>query len=152
MAFCSASPRDDHFLFLHQHAWCRPRIDAATSPVHVCAVQPLEMARASVYWFVRFHRARLATISLKRSIAHPLFPLWRAAHSMLFVNNLNQNGSHEQRSRFLPGACDGSLICGMCMSEPDAGKSKRLQDKTRQDKIRQADHPLVGSERLTSIH
>ena len=42
---------------------------------------------------------------------------------MLFVNNLDQNGSHEQRSRFLPSCCDGTLIAGMCMSEPGAGKS-----------------------------
>lgn len=40
---------------------------------------------------------------------------------MLFVNNLDQNGSHEQRSRFLPAACDGTMIAGMCMSEPGAG-------------------------------
>ena len=50
----------------------------------------------------------------------PLLPS-RAAHSMLFVNNLDQNGSHEQRSRFLPAACDGTTIAGMCMSEPGAG-------------------------------
>ncbi|CAN0483680.1 unnamed protein product, partial [Ectocarpus sp. 8 AP-2014] len=40
---------------------------------------------------------------------------------MLFVNNLEQNGSDEQRSRFLPAACEGSTIAGMCMSEPGAG-------------------------------
>ena len=40
---------------------------------------------------------------------------------MLFCNNLNQNGSAEIKQRFLPGACNGSLICGMCMSEPNAG-------------------------------
>lgn len=44
-----------------------------------------------------------------------------AAHSMLFVNNLDQNGSHEQRARFLPATCDGTMIAGMCMSEPGAG-------------------------------
>lgn len=42
---------------------------------------------------------------------------------MLFVNNLDQNGSHEQRSRYLPAACEGTTIAGMCMSEPGAGKS-----------------------------
>lgn len=41
---------------------------------------------------------------------------------MLFVNNLEQNGSNEQRSRFLPSACEGSTIAGMCMSEPGAGE------------------------------
>ncbi|CAM9274872.1 unnamed protein product [Scytosiphon promiscuus] len=43
------------------------------------------------------------------------------AHSMLFVNNLDQNGSHEQRLKFLPPACEGTAIAGMCMSEPGAG-------------------------------
>ena len=43
------------------------------------------------------------------------------AHSMLFVNNLAVNGDDQQRERFLPAACDGSLIGGMCMSEPNAG-------------------------------
>ena len=43
------------------------------------------------------------------------------AHSMLFVNNLAVNGNDEQRERLLPGACAGTLIGGMCMSEPDAG-------------------------------
>ncbi len=51
----------------------------------------------------------------------PGFTLAYLAHSMLFANNLNQNGSDEQRQRYLPAACDGSAICGMCMSEPDAG-------------------------------
>mmetsp|Transcript_9109 Transcript_9109/g.13711 ORF Transcript_9109/g.13711 Transcript_9109/m.13711 type:complete len:421 (-) Transcript_9109:175-1437(-) len=43
------------------------------------------------------------------------------AHAMLFCNNLNQNGSHELKQKYLPGASAGSLICGMCMSEPGAG-------------------------------
>jgi len=37
------------------------------------------------------------------------------------VNNVNQNCSHEQKLKYLPGACDGSKICGMGMSEPGAG-------------------------------
>lgn len=51
----------------------------------------------------------------------PGFTLAYLAHSMLFVNNLAINGSDEQRERFLPGACSGELIGGMCMSEPNAG-------------------------------
>ncbi len=51
----------------------------------------------------------------------PAFCLSYLAHSMLFVNNLAQNGSHEQKMKYLPGACDGSLIGGMGMSEPGAG-------------------------------
>ncbi len=55
------------------------------------------------------------------SAADPGFCLAYLAHSMLFVNNLAINGSDEQRARFLPGACSGALIGGMCMSEPGAG-------------------------------
>jgi isovaleryl-CoA dehydrogenase len=53
--------------------------------------------------------------------ADPAFCLSFLAHSMLFVNNINQNASAEQKARVLPGTCDGSMIGGMCMSEPGAG-------------------------------
>ncbi len=55
------------------------------------------------------------------SAQDPGFTLAYLAHSMLFVNNLAQNGDAAQKARWLPGACDGSLIGGMCMSEPNAG-------------------------------
>lgn len=55
------------------------------------------------------------------SAADPSFTLSYLAHSMLFVNNLNFNGSAEQKGRFLPRACRGDLIGGMGMSEPSAG-------------------------------
>ena len=40
---------------------------------------------------------------------------------MLFANNLQVNGNDEQRATFLPKACTGEHIGGMCMSEPGAG-------------------------------
>ncbi len=49
------------------------------------------------------------------------FALAYLAHSMLFVNNLAQNGSEEQKSRILPKVCSGEWIGAMAMSEPDAG-------------------------------
>jgi len=55
------------------------------------------------------------------SASDPAFCLSYLAHSQLFVNNLARNGSPEQMARFLPGACSGELIGGMCMSEPGAG-------------------------------
>ena len=55
------------------------------------------------------------------SAADPAFCLAFLAHSMLFANNLNLNGNHEQKMKYLPGACDGTLIGGMGMSEPGAG-------------------------------
>ena len=55
------------------------------------------------------------------SSADPAFCLSYLAHSMLFVNNLHLNGSEEQKMKYLPDACSGALIGGMCMSEPGAG-------------------------------
>ena len=49
------------------------------------------------------------------------FGLAYLAHSMLFVNNLAQNGSEEQKSRILPKVCSGEWVGAMAMSEPDAG-------------------------------
>lgn len=51
----------------------------------------------------------------------PAFCLSYLAHSMLFINNLNQNGNDEQKRKYLPKACSGQSIGGMCMSEPGAG-------------------------------
>ena len=55
------------------------------------------------------------------SCADPAFTLSYLAHSLLFVNNLAVNGSHEQKMKYLPDACSGAIIGGMCMSEPGAG-------------------------------
>lgn len=55
------------------------------------------------------------------SASDPAFCLSYLAHSMLFVNNLNLNGNEEQKQRYLPRACSGEIIGGMCMSEPGAG-------------------------------
>jgi isovaleryl-CoA dehydrogenase len=51
----------------------------------------------------------------------PGFTLAYLAHSMLFVNNLAQNGSDAQCRKYLPRACSGEIVCGMGMSEPNAG-------------------------------
>jgi isovaleryl-CoA dehydrogenase len=55
------------------------------------------------------------------SAADPGFALAYLAHSMLFANNLQVNGNDEQRSKYLPDACTGKKVCGMCMTEPGAG-------------------------------
>lgn len=60
----------------------------------------------------------------------PAFCLSFLAHSMLFVNNVNQNANHEQKEKYLPGACDGSKICGMGMSEPAVGTDVMVRDDT----------------------
>jgi isovaleryl-CoA dehydrogenase len=53
--------------------------------------------------------------------ADPSMTLSYLAHALLFAHNLDRNGTEEQKQRFLPGACDGSKIGGMCMTEPGAG-------------------------------
>jgi isovaleryl-CoA dehydrogenase len=53
--------------------------------------------------------------------ADPGFALAYLAHSMLFANNLQVNGNDAQRAKYLPDACTGKKVCGMCMSEPGAG-------------------------------
>ena len=63
----------------------------------------------------------MALVHEELSYADPAFCLSYLAHSLLFVNNLQVNGSHEQKSKFLPNACNGSAIGGMGMSEPNAG-------------------------------
>ncbi|MES3038512.1 MAG: acyl-CoA dehydrogenase family protein [Bdellovibrionota bacterium] len=55
------------------------------------------------------------------SASDPGFCLAYLAHSMLLVNNLSVNGSEEQKKKYLPGLCDGSLVGAMAMSEPAVG-------------------------------
>jgi len=55
------------------------------------------------------------------SASDPAACLSYLAHSMLFVNNLHANGSEEQKHMYLPDACSGAKIGGMCMSEPGVG-------------------------------
>ena len=52
------------------------------------------------------------------SASDPAFCLSYLAHSMLLVNNLSQNGNHDQKMKYLPSLCDGSKVGGMAMSEP----------------------------------
>lgn len=55
------------------------------------------------------------------SYSDPGFALSYLAHAMLCVNNLAVNGNQEQKSKYLPGLCNGQLIGSMAMSEPDYG-------------------------------
>ncbi len=55
------------------------------------------------------------------SASDPGFGLAYLAHSMLFVNNLAQNGSEDQKNRILPKVCSGEWIGAMAMSEPNYG-------------------------------
>lgn len=58
------------------------------------------------------------------------------AHSNLCVNQINRNGTTEQKARYLPGLIAGSQIGALAMSEPNAGSdvvSMRLRAEPRGD-------------------
>lgn len=51
---------------------------------------------------------------------HALALSW-VAHENLCLNNIYRNASDDQRSRYVPGLCDGSLIGCLALTEPGAG-------------------------------
>jgi len=65
--------------------------------------------------------AAVTIVHEELAYSDPAFCLAYLAHSLLLVNNLSINGSPEQKQRWLPDACAGTAIGGMCMSEPAAG-------------------------------
>ena len=79
------------------------------------------------------------------SAADPGFCLAYLAHAMLFVNNLNQNGSDEQRARWLPDACAGRTVGGMCMTEPGAGTDVLGMQTTA---VRDGDHYVLNGAKM----
>jgi isovaleryl-CoA dehydrogenase len=52
---------------------------------------------------------------------NPAFALSWVAHENLCLNNVYRNGDQDQRRRFVPGLCDGSLIGCLALTEPGAG-------------------------------
>lgn len=77
--------------------------------------------------------------------ADPGFTLSYLAHSMLYVNNLNFNGSDAQKAKYLPKAASGEHICGMCMSEPDAGTDVLGMRTTA---VRDGDHYVLNGAKM----
>ncbi len=59
------------------------------------------------------------------------------AHSNLCVNQINRNGSAEQKGRYLPKLCSGEHVGALAMSEPGAGSdvvSMKLRAEKRGDR------------------
>ncbi|GLX79863.1 isovaleryl-CoA dehydrogenase [Thalassotalea insulae] len=59
------------------------------------------------------------------------------AMSNLCLNQLNKNGSHEQKQKYLPKLCTGEHIGALAMSEPNAGSdvvSMKLRAEKKGDK------------------
>ena len=79
------------------------------------------------------------------SAADPAFCLSYLAHAILFANNLYQNASDEQRARWLPDACSGRTVGGMCMSEPAAGTDALAMQTTAR---RTGDHYVVNGTKM----
>ncbi len=60
------------------------------------------------------------------------------AHSNLCVNQINRNGSAEQKARYLPKLCSGEHVGALAMSEPGAGSdvvSMKLRAERRGDRF-----------------
>ena len=55
------------------------------------------------------------------------------AHSNLCVNQINRNGNHEQKTKYLPKLISGEHVGALAMSEPNAG-SDVVSMKLRADK------------------
>ena len=67
------------------------------------------------------------------------------AHSNLCVNQINRNGTDEQKRRFLPRLISGEHIGALAMSEPEAG-SDVISMKLRAD--RQGDHYVLNGTKM----
>ncbi len=75
----------------------------------------------------------------------PGFCLAYLAHSMLFANNLAVNGSEEQKKRVLPGACAGTHVGAMAMSEPNFGTDVLgMETRARLD----GDHYVLDGQKM----
>jgi len=61
----------------------------------------------------------LATEQMGR--VSPAVGLSYCAHANLCAHNIERNGSEDQKRRFLPGLCDGTIIGCMGLTEPGAG-------------------------------
>ncbi|TKB43090.1 isovaleryl-CoA dehydrogenase [Thalassotalea mangrovi] len=59
------------------------------------------------------------------------------AHSNLCLNQINRNGTHEQKMKYLPKLCSGEHIGALAMSEPNAGSdvvSMKIRAEKKGDK------------------
>jgi len=81
------------------------------------------------------------------SSSDPAFCLSYLAHSMLFVNNLAQNGNEAQLQKYLPDVCSGACIGGMGMSEPGVGTDV-LSMKTTAAKSADGSHYVLNGAKM----
>ncbi|MCB9682908.1 MAG: acyl-CoA dehydrogenase family protein [Alphaproteobacteria bacterium] len=67
------------------------------------------------------------------------------AHTILCGVPIWKLGTEDQKRRYLPGMCDGSLIGGFCLSEPDSG-SDAAGMKTRA--VRKGDRWILNGRKM----
>ena len=67
------------------------------------------------------------------------------AHSNLCVNQIQKNGTHEQKAKYLPKLCSGEHVGALAMSEPGAG-SDVVSMKLRADK--QGDRYILNGNKM----
>lgn len=67
------------------------------------------------------------------------------AHSNLCVNQINRNGTHEQKTRFLPKLISGEHVGALAMSEPNAG-SDVVSMRLRADRV--GDHYVLNGTKM----
>ncbi len=73
----------------------------------------------------------------------PGFALSVLSHAILFAQNLCVNGSAIQKKDLLPRAAAGSIVCGLCMTEPSVGTDVlALRTRARRDG---ADYVIDGT-------
>jgi isovaleryl-CoA dehydrogenase len=89
--------------------------------------------------------AAVAIAHEELSAVDPGFTLAYLAHSLLFANNLAVNGSPAQKAKYLPDACTGARVGGMCMSEPGAGTDVLGM---RTSAVRRGDHYVLNGNKL----
>lgn len=89
--------------------------------------------------------AAVALVHEELSAVDPGFTLSYLAHALLFANNLAVNGSDAQRAKYLPDACSGARIGGMCMSEPGAGTDVLGMRTTA---VRRGDHYVLNGAKM----
>jgi alkylation response protein AidB-like acyl-CoA dehydrogenase len=65
-------------------------------------------------------------------------------HSDMVATYIARFGTEEQKRRWLPGMCDGSLIGAIAMTEPDAGSDLKGM-RTRA--VRDADHYVISGQK-----
>ncbi len=67
------------------------------------------------------------------------------AHSNLCVNQINRNGTAEQKAKYLPKLCNGEHVGALAMSEPGSG-SDVVSMKTRAEK--EGDHYVLNGSKF----